>query len=72
VNANELRRIEASLQRRERFTDQVGSIANMQSGIVSQPFNPLHISDRKESKFVTAAHWKTLDYAPFFLLIREC
>jgi hypothetical protein len=61
VDSNELRRIEASLQQGERLTDQVGSIANMQSGIVSQTFNPIHVSDLKEGKFISAAHWKTLD-----------
>jgi hypothetical protein len=71
VYANELRRVEASLQQGERFTDQVRSIANMQSGIVSQTFNPIHVSDLKEGKFITATHWKTPDEIPIVLFIWE-
>ena len=54
--------VEASLQQGERFTDQMGSTANMQSSVVSQPLNPIHISGLNEGKFITAAYWKTLDY----------
>jgi hypothetical protein len=71
VNPYELRRVEASLQRGERFTDQVGSTTNMQSSVVSQPLNPIHISDLNEGKFITAAYWKTLDYTPVVLFVCE-
>jgi hypothetical protein len=69
VNPNELLWVEAGLQQGEGFTDQVGSVAHMQSGIVSQPLNPIHISDLNEGKFITAAHWKTLDDTPIVLFV---
>jgi hypothetical protein len=49
----------------------MGSTANMQSGVVTQPLNPIHISDLNESEFITAAHWKALDYSPIVLFICE-
>jgi hypothetical protein len=43
----------------------------MQSSVVSQPLDPIHISNLNEGKFIAAAYWKTLDYTPIVLFVCE-
>jgi hypothetical protein len=49
----------------------VGNTANVQSSVISQPFDPIDIPDLNERKLIAPADWKTLDYTSTVLVVRD-
>ena len=61
MDPHKLFAVEPGFERSECLTDQVGFAANVQSSIVAQPLNPIHICGQNKFELVSSAYRKTPD-----------